>query len=62
MITTPTPSVLAFFDECIMYKRATKRKASVSTANEILRYKKLLDMGIITETEFELKKKQLLDL
>ena len=61
-ITTPNPTVLAFFDECITKNKATKQKRGVSSANEILRYKKLLDQGIITETEFELKKKQLLNL
>lgn len=35
---------------------------SVSPADEIKKYKMLLDMGAITEEEFERKKKQLLDL
>lgn len=35
---------------------------SVSAADEIMKYKQLLDMGAITEEEFELKKKQLLGL
>lgn len=34
----------------------------VSTADEIMKFKKLLDAGIITQEEFEAKKKQLLDL
>lgn len=33
-----------------------------STADEILKYKSLLDMGAITQEEFELKKRQLLGL
>ena len=33
-----------------------------SSADEILKYKNLLDMGIITQDEFEQKKKQLLGL
>ncbi len=33
---------------------------SGSSADEILKYKKLLDMGVITKAEFEKKKKQLL--
>lgn len=36
--------------------------ASVGVADEIKKYKELLDSGIITEEEFESKKKQLLDL
>lgn len=34
----------------------------ISAADEILKYKKLLDCGAITEAEYEAKKKQLLDL
>ena len=41
-------------------------KSSVSTADssadEILKYKNLLDMGAISQEEFDAKKKQLLDL
>lgn len=33
-----------------------------SSADEIMKYKNLLDMGVITQTEFEEKKKQLLGL
>lgn len=33
-----------------------------SAADEILKFKQLLDMGVITQEEFEKKKKQLLDL
>lgn len=36
--------------------------ASTSTADEILKFKELLDSGIITQEEFEAKKKQLLGL
>ena len=36
--------------------------ASVDTADEIAKYKKLADDGTITQEEFEAKKKQLLDL
>lgn len=32
----------------------------VSSADEILKFKNLLDQGIISEEEFEVKKKQLL--
>ncbi len=36
--------------------------ANSSVADEILKFKNLLDMGVITEEEFEEKKKQLLNL
>ncbi|MFL0251231.1 SHOCT domain-containing protein [Clostridium neuense] len=36
--------------------------APISNADEILKYKNLLDNGIITQEEFEAKKKQLLDI
>ena len=35
---------------------------NVSAADEIMKFKELMDAGIITEEEFELKKKQLLGL
>ena len=35
---------------------------NTSSADEILKYKNLLDNGIITQDEFEAKKKQLLNL
>lgn len=37
-------------------------KMNVSTADELRKYKELLDDGIITQEEFEAKKKQLLEL
>lgn len=40
----------------------TSKGAKTSSADEIMKYKKLLDDGIITADEFEKKKKQLLDL
>jgi len=39
-----------------------KSSQQISGADEILKYKKLLDEGIITQEEFEKKKKQILDL
>lgn len=41
---------------------ATSKGAKTSSADEIMKYKKLLDDGIITADEFEKKKRQLLDL
>lgn len=53
-----------FKDEKIINKKKTKTTASANKQDvEILReYKKLLDEGIITDDEFEAKKKQLLGL
>jgi hypothetical protein len=36
--------------------------ASVSQANELIKFKKLLDDGVLTQEEFDAKKKQLLNL
>ena len=43
-------------------KQVNNAFLGISNADEILKYKKLLDMGIITQDEFEAKKKQLLGL
>lgn len=42
-------------------KESEKRDKVISTADELLKYKSLLDEGIITQEEFYQKKKQLLD-
>lgn len=45
----------------VLNGNANREKEAVgSTADEILKYKNLLDMGVITQEEFETKKKQLL--
>ena len=41
---------------------ATTQPQEISSADEIKKYKELLDSGIITQEEFDLKKKQLLGL
>lgn len=47
--------------ESILVNRSKPQvAASVSGADEILKYKELLDQGVITEEEFRAKKKQLL--
>lgn len=43
-------------------KNSGNAAPQISAADEILKYKKLLDAGIITSSEFEAKKKQLLGL
>ncbi len=41
---------------------AQSQTHSISVADEILKFKNLLDMGVITKEEFEAKKKELLDM
>lgn len=43
-------------------KSSSTSKSALSSADEILKYKQLLDAGIISQSEFEVKKKQLLNL
>lgn len=57
----------AFLDKCIAEKSndtqiSNNNETQLGFADEILKYKKLLDDGIITEEEFNAKKKQLLNL
>lgn len=42
------------------YKGISNSNCNISSADEILKYKKLLDQGIITQEEFERKKNKLL--
>lgn len=46
----------------IITAKDEKKEPSASSADEILKFKHLLDEGIITQEEFEAKKKQLLGL
>lgn len=43
-------------------KMTNESKVSISVADEIAKFKKLLDDGVISQEEFDKKKKQLLDL
>lgn len=43
-------------------KSTSKNSMTLSASDEILKFKSLLDQGIISEEEFKAKKKQLLDL
>ncbi|WP_312504735.1 SHOCT domain-containing protein, partial [Bacillus luti] len=40
----------------------TTTNATISVADELKKFKELLDMGVITEDEFNAKKKQLLNI
>lgn len=57
--------VVSFFDTlCSKANEATAsvQASTMSSADEILKFKQLLDVGIITPEEFEAKKKELLSL
>lgn len=43
-------------------KQAQSMQGSISVADELKKFKELLDMGVITQEEFDAKKKQLLGL
>ncbi|MBJ8090218.1 SHOCT domain-containing protein [Bacillus cereus] len=49
-----------YIESMLVNKSRPQVAASVSGADEILKYKELLDQGVITEEEFRAKKKQLL--
>ena len=50
-------------DQCQSEKEmASDRQSNASAADEILKFKQLMDAGVITSEEFESKKKQLLGL
>lgn len=49
-----------YIESILVNKSKTQVAASVSGADEILKYKELLDQGVISEEEFQAKKKQLL--
>ncbi len=62
-----TPEILSKFrnllpDKDIQYARQQTPVTSSSSADELLKFKNLLDQGVISPEEFEQKKKQLLNL
>lgn len=46
----------------VLHSAKNTEKESISTADEIMKYKQLLDSGVLTEQEFDAKKKELLNL
>lgn len=46
--------------EILYQSKKSTNNLQLSAADELLKYKQLLDMGVITQSEFELKKKELL--
>lgn len=65
-------TTIAFFADTVnreveKYKQSQKAPVnqivnSISTADELLKFKELLDMGVLTQEEFDTKKKELLGL
>lgn len=51
-----------FLDDCMAIEAITQPTNISSSADEIIKFKELLDKGIITLEEFDAKKKQLLGL
>jgi len=58
----PTPKLSDFLDTCIKMNKSDADNPSISAADELLKFKNLLDNGVITQEEFDTKKKQLLNL
>lgn len=58
-IVTTTPEMVVKEQE---YTAKEQQKATLGTADELKTYKELLDSGVITQEEFDAKKKQLLGL
>lgn len=54
--------MVAYIQEKIKEARQPKATISTSSADEIIKLKNLADMGIITQEEFDAKKKQILGL
>lgn len=58
----PLLQAITVFCERETAAATTEQRATISSADEIRKFKQLLDDGIITESEFEEKKKKLLNL
>lgn len=62
MKTTIMDSIAALPAENIVAATEIKQEIQLSNADELKKYKELLDSGILTQEEFDVKKKQLLGL
>ena len=59
--TISSTNAISFLDECLYSQSPVSTPEEIaSSADEILKYKALLDQGIINQDEFDAKKKQLL--
>lgn len=61
-IVTGKQDAIAFGDliNSLINQKASDNSAPISAADELKKFKELFDMGIITQEEFDAKKKQLL--
>ena len=55
------PSGITFDKQMHTRKNETKTESTISVADELLKYKQLLDMGALTQDEFDKKKAELLN-
>lgn len=55
-------SIKEYLEQRIVELRSSQPATPISVPDEILKYKRLLDAGVITQEEFEKKKEQLLNL
>lgn len=62
MVEPQAQEILSLLNVICQANESQPETATASAADEILKYKQLLDMGVITAEEFEAKKKQLLGL
>ena len=61
--SSPPAGFTNFLDDCMTISREVAEQQHTTTnssADEIVKFKALLDQGIITQEEFDMKKKQLL--
>lgn len=61
IFSNPPAGLIPFLDKCIDDGQDSP-PITISAADEIIKFKNLLDQGIITQEEFNAKKKQLLDI
>ncbi|MBS1401190.1 MAG: hypothetical protein HPZ86_10370 [Clostridia bacterium] len=61
--TIASQNIISFLDDCLLESETYDKNQTVSSpTDEIIKYKNLLDSGIINQEEFDAKKKQLLGL
>ena len=63
IIITKLPVGLdTFLDFCLLNKSENNTEVTTSVADELLKYKQLLDAGAITQEEFDAQKQKLLNM
>lgn len=62
LVTTKPPIKFEnFLNSCLVNKTTTASEAPVNVADELLKFKQLLDAGAITQEEFDIQKQKLLN-